>query len=623
MGLSAAVEAGADYAVFGPENVVVHIPDPSGRNVFSGEILWTNGHDADNSQFGAGILPGLVAKFERSLIGTDHYSQLRASIVANTPGEGDDKGDLSVVFASNFTIKFFDTEEPRLSYGPNDWSTKPPLFFRFTKLGTYTVDLSMGALYDSDPNDMTPPSDPDDLYSDTATYTFHVGPIAELEVRGGGASSHVPADRNALSIVAVNNGPDELPGGARVTGLPKGAQVFHVSHGNYNGSTGVWNIGELRFRDYYLSAGESEPTLVLGASAGDTASVSIAGTRNYEVCIDNDGSDLAHTTQATCEAVTGASWHTGSVYDHKPANNTATITSARGTGGLGTDVPANPRTQTGTTSVMWDEVESVHGLPVDCYQVQWLGSDWTTLDDCVTVDHYVDAAPSGRRDYRVRAVNMAGASGPWSRSTVTVQAGHAGPPLNLRTQADGNNAIDVSWDAPEDAGGSAVTGYTVHWSADGTEGSWRNAGSTAEQTFKQRGLQTGAIRWYRAAARNRSGLGLWSDPVMGQTVSGAPDAPTLRATTLSDYEIELAWTVPKDNGQPITGYRIEHSPDGSAGSWQTLAGVSSDLTGYTDSTLPANTRRYYRIRAVNSVGNGAWSRTVSAITQLTPPLLPL
>ena len=166
------------------------------------------------------------------------------------------------------------------------------------------------------------------------------------------------------------------------------------------------------------------------------------------------------------------------MYDYNPGNNTATITAVRGTGGVGGGAPRNPRTQTGTTTVMWDDVEFLHGLPVARYEVQWLGSDWTMLGDAVIENQYVDAAPSGRRDYRVRAVNLAGVAGPWSRSTVTVQAGHAGPPVNLRTQADGNNAIDVSWDAPEDVGGSAITGYTVQWSLDGTEGSWNHAGST-------------------------------------------------------------------------------------------------------------------------------------------------
>ena len=506
-------------------------------------------------------------------------------------------------------------------------ATKIHYFLEFEKMGTYKITWHTAAnrptLHGSEdcfPNG----SNVNQAFCATETYTFHVGPMADLAVEDGGSSAHAPADRNALTIVAVNNGPDEPSGGARVTGLPTGAEVFHISQGSYDSGTGVWNIDELRVRGYYRSAGTTEPTLVLGATAGDTASVSIASTKDYEVCVgpkSNPG-NLPHTTQTACEAVTDASWNSVPVYDYNAGNNTATITAARGRGGVGPGVPGSPRAQTGTTGVMWDPVEYLYGVPVSHYDIQWLGSVWLPLATGVTGNRYVDAAPSGRRDYRVRAVNAANVAGPWSRSTATVQAGFAGPPLNLRTQADGNSAIAVSWDAPEDAGGSAVTGYTVQWSADGSDGSWRNAGSTADQTFTQRGLPTGAIRYYRVAARNSSGLGAWSDPVMGQAVSGVPQAPTLTAKALSDYQIALTWTAPRDNGQPIERYRVDWSPDGSAGSWQRLAEVGADPTSYTDDTLPANTRRHYRVRAVNSVGGGAWSRTVSAITQLTPPDAP-
>ena len=508
-------------------------------------------------------------------------------------------------------VSGFTSEANKYPFGGSNGIVTGPVILHFGELGTYKVGRAYKGTHSTAGDKTTPDK----------TYIFHVGPVAELEVRDGGASPHAPADRNALTIVAANNGPDHSLG-ARVTGLPTGAEVVHISQGTYDGSTGVWNIGELEYKDLFRAGGRPDPTLVLSASAGDTANVTIENSVDYTVCIGSDAGTLSHTTETDCEAVTGASWHEGTVYDYWDVNNTATITAARGTGGIGPGVPANPRAQTGTTAVTWDRVDQLYGLPVERYQVQWLGNEWTTLESAALENQYADAAPSGRRDYRVRAVNAAGVGGPWSRSTATVQAGHAGPPLNLRTQADGNNAIDVSWDAPEDAGGSAVTAYTVQWSADGSEGSWRNAGSTSDQTFKHRGLQTGAIRWYRVAAQNRSGLGLWSDPVEGQTVSGTPDAPTLKAKTLSDYQIELTWNEPKDNGQPITGYEIEWSADGSADSWSGLAEVSADPTAYTDSSLPANTRRHYRVRAVNSVGGGAWSRSVSAITQLTPPDAP-
>ncbi len=512
--------------------------------------------------------------------------------------------------------------------GEEDDQTSPNLWFaEFSQLGTYVMDYTTIA---DRKNDNTGdcatqylPSGITAAYCDTETFTFHVGPIAELEVRDGGASPHAPADRNALTIVAFNNGPDTAPA-ARVTGLPRGAEALHASHGSYNSGTGVWNIGELGHTDLLQASGQPEgATLVLSASARDTASVTIANSKNYEVCIDSSGEDVAAASESACTGTTGNTWHTTPYYDYISGNNTATITAVRGTGGVGPGIPANPRAQTGATTVMWERVGLLYGLPVSHYEVEWLGGGvWRTLHNAVIGTQYGDTAPSGRRDYRVRAVNMVGATGPWSRSTVTERAGLAGPPVNLRTQADGNNAIDVSWDAPEDAGGSAVTGYTVQWSADGTS-NWNNAGSVSDElTFKHRGLQVGAIRYYRVAARNRSGLGLWSDPVMGQTVSGAPEAPTLTAKTLSDYQIELTWNEPKDNGKPVTGYRIDSSSDGSANSWSQLATPGADPTAYTDSSLRANTQRYYRIRAVNSVGAGAWSRTVSARTQLTPPTAP-
>ena len=94
-----------------------------------------------------------------------------------------------------------------------------------------------------------------------------------------------------------------------MTGLPTGAEVIHISQGSYNRATGVWNIGEMKINDYYRSRGEPEPTLVLGADAGDTANVSIANHEKYKVCIGSDASTLAHTTQSGLRGGDRGSWH--------------------------------------------------------------------------------------------------------------------------------------------------------------------------------------------------------------------------------------------------------------------------------------------------------------------------
>ena len=559
-----------------PGSVVVQVEDPGGRAVDSGNNLaWWARHTQglmptlDNSSQSSADWTQVrweIASVKRPSNGHVHiFNEPRAFNIVNTNDKTQHPvGGGLTSFAASLKVEF-------------------AIDVKFDTLGTYVVDFSQ----ETRNNNGTTGDTSDDVdYLATGRYTFHVGPIAELEVRDGGASPHAPADRNALTVFAFNNGPDSSLG-ARVTGLPTDAEALHISQGDYDATSGVWDLGELEDSDLLRARGfPGHATLVLDAAVDPNARVTIKNSVDYEVCIDSSGGDVSAATESACTATTGNTWHTTPVYDYITSNSKdVTITAARGTGGVGPGIPGGSRAQTGTTAVTWAPVQYLYGLPVVRYEVERLdGSSWTSLDDEVTGNVYADTAPSAGRDYRVRAVNVAGAEGPWSRSTAVVQAGLAGPPLNLRTQADGNNAIDVSWDAPEDSGGSAVTGYTVQWSSDGT-GGWSNAGSTADQTFKHRGLQTGDVRWYRVAARNGGGLGHWSDPVMGQSAPGVPGTPTLKAKSLSDYEIELTWNEPKDNGEPITGYQIDWSSDGSADSWNGLADVSADPTSYVDSSL--------------------------------------
>jgi len=623
----------------------------------------------------------------------------------------------------------------------------------FEKLGTYKFTwhavakrLSLHGSENCNPDG----SAVNQTFCASETYTFHLGPMAELEVRDGGASPHAAADQHALTIVAINNGPDEPSGGARVTGLPTGAEVLHISQGTYDDSTGQWDIGELKLRSRYQSAGEPDPTLVLSASAGDTADVSITNSENYEVCVgpmDNPG-DLDHDNQTDCEAVANASWNSTPWYDQNDRNNTATITAQAGTGGVGKGIPTlqTPTVHAPAVDITWSEVEFLYGVPVKDYDVQWSTngvSGWTQLETELTLPELFDITiESGvTRYYRVRAVNEAGVPGPWSApmaamveqqatagapekpvlfavpnepngrteilitwskpvengspitsytlqvadrsggpwSDVNPQPGAAdesyvysdgltggtrkhfrmlatnmcdgddptiacdslwsdvvevttrapgfpSAPTNVRAAADGGSAIDVSWEAPLDDGGADITRYEVQWSADGV-GGWRNAGQTANGTtltFKNTGMTFGATRYYRVAARNNQGLSAWSDPpyASATTLAGVPGQPSLTVRATDANTIALTWTVPADNGDPITRYEIVWSEDGSADSWSQLTRPSASDTSYNDSGLDPGTQRYYRIRALNNTGEGSWSTVRNATTPPAEPGAP-
>ena len=624
-------------------------------------------------------------------------------------------------------------------------------FLEFEKLGTYKFTWQAVAKRSTvhgsencDPNSDVPPVN--QSYCATETYIFHVGPMADLTVEDGGASSHPEANQHAMRIVAVNNGPD-IPDSAQVTGLPTGAQVIQITQGAYDGTTGEWNIGELRFPDYYRSRGEPEPTLVLSASAGATANVSIANSENYEVCVgpmDNPG-DLDHDNQTDCEAVTNASWNSTPWYDQNDRNSTATITAQAGTGGVGEGIPMlqTPSVHMPAVGINWSEVKYLYGVPVKGYEFQWLPDgegEWNTLGDKLSgVSHWDVNIQSGKtRYYRVRAVNEAGVEGPWSAPIaamveqqatagapdkpvltavpnepngrteilitwtkpvengsaitsytmqvadsaggpwadvnpqpgvadvsyvysdgltggtrkyfrmlatnmcdgsdpaiecdslwsdvveVTTRApGISGAPTGVSGVPDGDTAIDVSWSAPADDGGTPITRYEVQWSADGV-GGWNNAGSTpdgATLTLKNTGMTFGTTRYYRVAARNSRGLSAWSDPpyASATTLAGVPGQPSLTVRATDANTIALTWTVPADNGDPITGYEIEWSADGSANSWSPLTSPGASDASYDDSGLDPGTQRYYQIRAVNNTGNGSWSTARNATT---PPAVP-
>jgi len=103
--------------------------------------------------------------------------------------------------------------------------------------------------------------------------------------------------------------------------------------------------------------------------------------------------------------------------------------------------------------------------------------------------------------------------------------------------------------------------------------------------------------------------------------TNAPQAPTqvtgLSAVTVSDNQINLTWNV---NGSPgVTGYSIYRS----IVSGSEVLVDSSSINSYSDDNLNPGTTYYYKIAAVNSVGEGVLSIEDSATTTgSAPPINP-
>ncbi|WP_446830453.1 putative Ig domain-containing protein [Candidatus Foliamicus sp.] len=95
--------------------------------------------------------------------------------------------------------------------------------------------------------------------------------------------------------------------------------------------------------------------------------------------------------------------------------------------------------------------------------------------------------------------------------TATVPSAPAAPTLEA-----GDQRIAVTWSAPADDGGSAITGYTVQWKAG--DGAWPEPGpmdsvelGASSTSFNIDGLSNGTTYEVRVLASNAVGDGAWSD----------------------------------------------------------------------------------------------------------------
>ena len=107
-----------------------------------------------------------------------------------------------------------------------------------------------------------------------------------------------------------------------------------------------------------------------------------------------------------------------------------------------------------------------------------------------------------------------------------------------------------------------------------------------------------------------------------ESVDTVPGVPTDLSSTGGDTRINLSWTAPGDDGgSPITGYKIEVSPDGNANWTELVANTGNTTTTYAHSGLAVGTTRHYRVSAINSVGAGDPSNIDDATTRpITGPI---
>ena len=128
------------------------------------------------------------------------------------------------------------------------------------------------------------------------------------------------------------------------------------------------------------------------------------------------------------------------------------------------------------------------------------------------------------------------------------------------------------------------------------------------------GLTGGTLYVYRVRAMNNEGNSAYSNEVYTITPIPLPSAISdLTALGVSASQINLTWT---DTSAYEWGYRIERKTDLN-GSYAEIKLTAANVTTYQDTGLAPDTWYYYRVRAVNSVGDSSNSNVATATTLRT------
>ena len=97
--------------------------------------------------------------------------------------------------------------------------------------------------------------------------------------------------------------------------------------------------------------------------------------------------------------------------------------------------------------------------------------------------------------------------------------------------------------------------------------------------------------------------------------AAVPGAPSLSGVAGRDGSVVLQWSAPvSDGGSAVTGYEVYR---GTASGGETLLAQVGDVTSFTDTSVTNGTTYFYRVSAVNSVGEGALSGELSVVPGVT------
>ncbi len=276
----------------------------------------------------------------------------------------------------------------------------------------------------------------------------------------------------------------------------------------------------------------------------------------------------------------------------------------------------------GKVTVAWNAPSHLGSGTLTDYEVTAYDADGNVAGSCNPASGQRTCEVTGLDNgssytFKVAVVTTVGSSAQSSASSVVVPAGVPSAPANVVAVTSGSN-MTVTFDAPSDNGGSAITSYVV---TSDPAGATCTVGANAT-TYTCTGLTAGTNYSYTVKAVNSKGESSASLASTGVTAVAAPSAPQNVAAVITAGSTTLSATVSFDvplseNGSPVTSYTVTASPGGA-----TCTVTAPTL--YCDIPVLPDSLYTFTATATNGVGTSVASTTslqTAAANGIAPSLV--
>ena len=263
----------------------------------------------------------------------------------------------------------------------------------------------------------------------------------------------------------------------------------------------------------------------------------------------------------------------------------------------------------GKPMLTWNAVEGATSYRI--YRSTSRGSGYSLLGTVTATSYTNTGAKAGTTYYyRVKACNDAGLS-PYS-NVVSGKAKSVTPKPSAPVVKIGNSSTSgkpmLTWNAV-----SGATSYQVY-RATSQKGTYSLLGTVTATSYTNTGAKAGTTYYYRVKACNDAGLSPYSNIVSGKvkSVTPKPAAPVVKiGNSATSGKPMLTWNAVSG----ATSYKVYRATS-QKGTYSLLGTVTA--TSYTNTGAKAGTTYYYKVKAVNSAGESAYSNIVSGKAKAAP-----